>query len=153
MQVRTFSDDPTPTTSPDQAVESALSALRGLWREGLTTSRLEVSKARRDIVQLSAWAPDGETHDRIRKIVDRLEAYRFLDDVQRAEELKALAAAIKELGTGLRLPAVGTAPVGMLNSAIAPGRAPARTAAPPPPPPLPVEPKPRAPAVVPGAQA
>jgi ATP-dependent DNA helicase RecG len=149
LQVRTFSDDPTPTSSPGQAVESALVALRGLWREGLTTSRLEVSKARRSIAQLSTWAPDGETHDRIRKLGERLEAYRFLDDVQRAEELKALAAAIKELGGGLRVPAVGTAQVGMLNSAIAPGRAPARTTAPPPPPPLPVESKPRTPAAVP----
>ena len=129
--MRLLPNETTGLASPARAVETALESLRGLWREGLTTSNLEVAKATSTVKALQRWAPTAETGDRIRHITDRLQAYRLLDESARAEELKTLAAELKSLGSHLSVPEATPPPVGLLDGAISPARVGARQPQPP----------------------
>ncbi len=136
-------------SSPAQTVDAALESLRDLWRDGLTTSRLEVARAASKVQAMQSWAPTAETSSRIRVLSDRLQAYRLLDETARASELKALAAEIKSISNDLRDAAPELTPVGLLDGAIGVARVGAREPKPAPPAPAPRAATPRVPGAVP----
>jgi len=113
-------------SSPAQTVEAALESLRALWRDGLTTSRLEVARATSKVQAMQSWAPTTDTSTRIRVLGDRLQAYRLLDETARAAELKALAAEITAISADLKFVTAAPGPVGLLDGAISATRTGAR---------------------------
>lgn len=110
----------------DQGVEAALEALRDLWRDNLSVSRLAVAKAESKIRALASWATSAATAEAVREIEGRLGAYRHMDEADRAEELKRLAARIKALRPELKVGVAPAQPVGVLDGAIAATRVGAR---------------------------